>query len=130
VDADLITGRLNERGVSSVQFLVASALALILFVTFANVVAVQYGRGAIRSGLEQGARAGGIAVSATQCESVARDVIGQLLGGRMSDSLVVRCEASGTIMVASASAVFESWSVLTPDFSVALEAEAVIDPGP
>jgi hypothetical protein len=130
VDADLIAGRLNERGVSSVQFLLASALALILFVTFANVVAVQYGRGAIRSGLEQGARAGGIAVSAAQCESVARDVIDQLLGGRMSDSLVVRCEASGTMMVASASAVFESWSVLTPDFSVALEAEAVIDPEP
>jgi len=130
VDAGLIAGRLNERGVSSVQFLLASALALILFVTFANVVAVQYGRGAIRSGLEQGARAGAIAASPAQCEFVAGDVIGQLLGGRMSDSLVVRCEASGTMMRASAAAVFESWSVLTPDFAVALEAEAVIDPGP
>lgn len=130
MDANVAARRLSEQGVSSVQFLLASALALVLFVTFANVVAVQYGRGAIRSGLEQGARAGAIAVSPGQCEFVAGEVIGQLLGGRMADSLVVQCESSGPVMIARAAVVFESWSPLTPDFPLDLEAEAVIESGP
>lgn len=130
MDADVTARRVSEQGVSSVQFLLASALALVLFVTFANVVAVQYGRGAIRSGLEQGARAGAIANSASQCESVADDVIAQLFGGRMSESLVVQCQSLGSVMSARAAAVLESWTPLTPDFPVALEAEAAIEPGP
>ena len=130
MDADFAARRLSERGVSSVQFLLASALALLLFVTFANLVAVQYGRGALRSGLEQGARAGGVEASSAQCEAVAADVIGQLLGGHMSDSLVVQCQASGLLMVARASVVFESWSPLTPDFPLEIEAGAVIEPEP
>jgi len=130
VDADLASGRLSERGLSSVQFLLASALALLLFVTFANLVAVQYGRGAIRSGLEQGARAGALSTSHAQCETVAVDVIGQLLGGRMTDSLIVQCQVSGPLMVARAAVAFESWSPLTPDFALEIEAGAVIEPEP
>ena len=129
MDAGL-TARLSERGVSSVQFLLASALALILFVAFANIVAMQYGRGAIRSGLEQGARAGSIANSPVRCEAVALDVISQLLGGRMSESLILQCEDAGPVMVARASVVFESWTPLMPDVSLALEAEAVVEPEP
>ena len=115
MDAGVAARRLSELGVSSVQFLLASGLALILFVMFANVVAVQYGRGAIRSGLEQGARAGAIAASPAQCETVAEDVIGQLLGGKMADTLTLRCESSGSVMVARGAVVFESWSPLTLD---------------
>ncbi len=130
MDADFAARRLSDLGMSSVQFLLASALALVMFVTFANVVAVQYGRGAIRSGLEQGARAGAISSSPAQCELVAGDVISQLLGGRMADTLVVQCESSGSMMIARGAVVFESWSPLTPDFLLDLEAEAVIESGP
>jgi len=55
--------RLNERGVTSGQFLLASALALLLFLALANLVVVQYGRGAVRSALDQGARVGAISSS-------------------------------------------------------------------
>jgi len=129
MDANVIARRVNEQGVSSVQFLLASALALVLFVTFANVVAVQYGRGAIRSGLEQGARAGVITDSTAQCEAAADDVIAQLFGGRMSESLVVQCQSLGSVMSARAAAVLESWIPLIPDFPIALEAEAAIEQG-
>jgi hypothetical protein len=130
VDADVAARRVSEQGVSSVQFLLASALALVMFVMFANVVAVQYGRGAIRSGLEQGARAGAITRSTAHCESVAGDVIGQLFGGRMSESLVVQCQSSGPVMSARAAAVLESWTPMVPDFSITLEADAVVEQGP
>ena len=130
MDEDNTARRLSDRGVSSVQFLLASALALLMFVAFANLVAVQYGRGALRSALEQGVRAGAITSSASDCQAVSMDVIGQLLGGRMSDDVVVRCAVSGGLMTGSASVVFESWSPLTPDFPVSMTADAVVEGGP
>lgn len=119
--------RLADRGISSVEFLLASALALVLFLAFANLVVVQYGRGALRSALDQGARAGSLAGSTLQCESAAWDVVGQLLGGRMSDDVVLRCESVGGLMVATGSAVFESWTPLAPDFAFSLRSEAVVE---
>lgn len=119
--------RVADRGVSSVQFVLASALALILFLVLANLVVVQYGRGAVRSALEQGARAGttgGVVV----CQRTAGQVVDDLLGGRMSDGLTLSCAASGGAMVASASATFESWSPLTPDFSFTMSSRAVVEP--
>lgn len=116
-----------DGGVSSVQFVLASALALILFLALANLVVVQYGRGAIRSALEQGARAGTTA-GVSACEATARQVVDDLLGGRMSDGLVISCGLSGGSVSATASAMFESWTPLTPDFHVSLAAFAVVEP--
>jgi len=129
MDPRTVDRGLNDRGVTSVQFILASALALILFLALANLVVVQYGRGAIRSALEQGARAGAVAGSSDQCEATAGHVIGQLLGGRMSDGLAIRCSVSGGQMIAVGSTVFETWTPLAPDITAALQAAAVIEPG-
>jgi len=118
---------LADRGVSSVQFVLASALVLILFLTLANLVVVQYGRGAMRSALEQGARTGSVA-GAAACEDTARAVVRDLLGGRMSDELALSCVIDGPAVVASASATFESWTPLTPDFVFTLTSRAVAEP--
>lgn len=107
--------------------MLASALALVLFLSLANLVVFQYGRGAVRSALEQGARAGSTGGVAA-CEATASQVVADLLGGRMSDGMVLVCEASAGLMVASASATFESWTPLTPDFSFSLTSQAVIEP--
>lgn len=119
--------RLNERGVTSIQFLLASGLALVVFVVFANVVVVQYGRGAVRSALEQGARAGTVS-GVDFCESTAAGVVDGLLGGRMSDSFVVWCQFESGSVVAHGSVLFESWTPLTPDFSVSIDARARVEP--
>lgn len=108
----------------------ASALALLLFLALANLVVVQYGRGAIRSALEQGARAGAVTGSVLDCEAAAAEVSGQLLGGRMSDGLVVSCQISDGMMVATGTAVFESWTPLTGDFPVELTSRAALEWGP
>lgn len=130
MDTGTADRRLTDRGVSSVQFILASALALILFLALANLVVVQYGRGAVRSALEQGARAGAIAASSAVCETTASEVVGQLLGGRMSDGLVVRCAIGGGHMVASGSAVFETWTPLAPDIAIEMTGVAVMELGP
>jgi hypothetical protein len=127
VVGELTTRSAGERGVSSVQFVLAAALALILFLALANLVVVQYGKGAIRSALEQGARAGTTA-GLPACEDMAARVVEDLLGGRMSDGLVLSCSISGGSVVASASAVFEAWTPLTPDFGFTLTSSAVMEP--
>jgi len=119
-----------DRGVSSVQFILASALGLFFFVALANLVVVQYGRGALQSALEQGARAGSVHGQPSACEQKAGAVVGELLGGRMSDDLAVSCRLVGTSIVASGVAVFPSWTPLTPDFQVELSSEAVVEPPP
>lgn len=122
--------RIGERGVSSVQFLLAAALSLTVFLALANLVVVQYGRGAIRSALDQGARAGAIAASEQVCEAAARDVLAQLLGGRMSDSVSLGCASRQGLMTASATAVFESWTPLTGDFQVTVSGESALEHAP
>jgi Flp pilus assembly protein TadG len=116
--------RLTERGVTSVQFLLASGLALILFLALANLVVVQYGRGALRSALDQGARVGAISSSVTRCEDRIEEVLSQLLGGRMGDGVTTSCRVGSTTVVASGTARFQSWTPLAPDFVVDLTALA------
>jgi hypothetical protein len=78
--------------------------------------------------LEQGARAGSTAGGVAACEDTVRQVVDDLLGGRMSDGLVLHCAVSGQSIVASASVSFESWTPLTPDFSFSLSSTAVTEP--
>ncbi|MEE8406178.1 MAG: hypothetical protein V3S32_03405 [Acidimicrobiia bacterium] len=105
-------------------------LSLVLFLAFANVVVVQYGRGAMRSALDQGARAGAISGSSADCEDRAGEVISQLLGGRMSDGMTINCGVSGNVMVARADGVFQTWTPLAPDFAVTVISEAALERQP
>ena len=122
--------RLNERGVSSVQFLLASGLALILFLALANLVVVQYGRGALRSALDQGARVGAISSSVARCEQRIDEVLGQLLGGTMGDEVATTCVLGPTTVSATGTARFSSWTPLTPDFEFELTALAATETAP
>jgi hypothetical protein len=124
VDPQSADWRLSDRGITSVQFLLASGLGLLLFLALANLVVVQYGRGAIRSALDQGARVGAVSSSEEECRQRIGDVLGQLLGGRMGDSVVTACGVAPDVVTASGRAVFVSWTPFTPDFVVEMTAQA------
>jgi len=124
MDSHRVDRGLSDRGISSVQFLLASGLGLVLFLAMANLVVVQYGRGAIRSALDQGARVGAVSSSATECQQRVGDVLGQLLGGRMGDSVTTSCEVGPASVTASGRAVFVSWTPFAPDFVVEMSAAA------
>lgn len=119
--------RIGDRGVSSAQFVLASALSLVLFLMLANLVVVQYGRGAIRSALEQAARSGSVS-GVDACRETAGLVVRDLLGGRMSDDVVITCEVVGTTIEAHASARFETWIPLVPDYEFSLATGAIAEP--
>lgn len=117
-----------EGGFSSVQFLLASALGLLLMISMLNLVVVQYGRGALRSALEQGVRAGSLNGDVQVCLETVDSVIGQLLAGKMSEDLTFQCSLEPGGIAASASATFASWTPLTSDFRVELEGRALVEP--
>ncbi|HEU4320366.1 MAG TPA: hypothetical protein VFS66_09825 [Acidimicrobiia bacterium] len=112
---------------ASIQFVLAGALAMVMFVTLANLVVVQYGRGAIRSALEQGARAGSVG-GPTACRETAAMVVADLLGGAMSDGLSISCEAVTGSVMARADATFQAWIPLMPSFHIQLESRATEEP--
>ena len=112
---------------ASIQFVLAGAFAMVMFVTLANLVVVQYGRGAIRSALEQGARAGSVG-GPSACHETASVVVADLLGGAMSESLSISCEATAGAIVARAEATFQAWVPLAPSFHIRLESRATEEP--
>lgn len=120
--------RLNDRGFTSVQFVLASALALVFFVALANVVVVQYARGAVRSALDQGVRSGSINRSTDLCEARIESVLSDLLDGSIGDSVAYECVVSGGLMTASASFTVEAWTFTSADYSLTLTAEATLEP--
>jgi len=124
VDPFAADRRLSERGITSVQFLLASGLGMLLFLALANLVVVQYGRGALRSALDQGARAGAVSSSEEECRQRIEDVLGQLLGGRMGDSVETSCGIGPGMVTAFARAVFVSWTPFTSDFEIEMTAHA------
>lgn len=122
--------RLSDRGITSVQFLLASGLAMLLFLALANLVVVQYGRGAIRSALDQGARTGAVSSSEEECRQRIDDVLGQLLGGRMGDAVVTSCAIGPAVVSATGRAVFGAWTPFTPDFVIEITAQATRESPP
>ena len=119
---------LADAGVTSVQFLLASVLALVMFVALANVVVVQYARGSLRSALDQGVRAGAVHRATEVCEERIEAVLADLLAGEVGNTIDYVCALDGDLMTATASAVVQSWTPLTGDYSVILTAQAAMEP--
>ena len=110
------------------------ALTLVLLLGVANLVAMQYGQGAIRTAVDEGARYGAFLGSSTiECEQRANSVLrGEhgLLRGTLGDSIVVRCEIDADVMKASATGTFDWWVGGLPAVQITMIGEAVIEAAP
>ncbi len=110
----------------TVQYVWGVALSLVLLVVVANLIAFQYGRGVVRSALDEGVRAGSRATAAaTECQARARQVLDQLLGGPLGDGVSVSCREIDGRIVASADGAFAPWIGMLPDHRFHAEAVAV-----
>lgn len=110
------------------------ALTMVLLLGLANLVAMQYGRGAIRTAVDEGARYGaflgnGIDECVDRAEQVLRGDSG-LLRGTMGDSISVACELDADVMRATATGTFDWWVGGLPPIDVQLVGEAVVEAGP
>jgi hypothetical protein len=113
---------------TTVQYVAATAFSLIVFVMMANFIVFLYARGVVRAAVDEGARAGGrFGATTGECESRARDVLGDLLAGRLGRDVSVRCEsANESEMHATVRVTLHGWLPgLVPDWTFALDARSV-----
>lgn len=121
----LLTSARGEAGEAVPAYLLALGLSLLFFVLLVQFVVWQYGRGVVRSALDEGARVGAPADAGTgDCEARAGDVLSDLLGGPLGSEVEVRCRQTPTQMVAEARVIFRSWMPPSPDWSFRVAATA------
>ncbi len=113
----------SERGMATPQFVLASGLALLLFVAFANLIVFQYGRGVVRAALDEGVRAAAPAGALPEnCDARVAGFLDALLGGEMGKDIEFTCGVEGDLVVATADVSFEGWVIPDWDFSVSATA--------
>ena len=96
-----------------------------VFTLLAQFVVWQYGRGAVRAALDEGARVGApAAAGVADCERRAGEVLGDLLGGALGREVSVSCQETPAEMVAGATVTFRAWMPPSPDWSFRLAASA------
>ncbi|MEW6474321.1 MAG: hypothetical protein AB1679_18875 [Actinomycetota bacterium] len=118
--------RTGETGSTLPAYVLGVATVLVFFVLLLQFVAWQYGRGVVRSALDEGARAGAVASADPRtCEERAHDVLADLLAGRLGREVDVTCANEGDEIVARARVTFRSWLPPTPDWTFAVAATAV-----
>jgi hypothetical protein len=116
-------------GFVTAQFVLAVAFSLLLFVMLCNAIVYQYGRGVIRSALDEGVRSGSRASgSPSACVQAAEEVRRSLLGGPIGAHVSMRCGLVAGQVHATASGYLPSWLPLVPDWPLTLSATAVKEP--
>jgi hypothetical protein len=116
----------GERGFTTMQYVVATAFSLLLFVLVANLLVDMYERGAVRDALDEAARAGvPISATAEDCLSRAREVVASVAGGSSIRIDRLDCVREGDRIVSSAHVSLRSWfPMLLPDWQLSLTASA------
>jgi len=118
----------DERGLLSIQFVLATGLSLVLFVMLANLIVYQYGRGVVRAALDEGTRRGSRASSdpIESCNTAVLGVLGDLAGGSLGRQVAFAgCSATDAHVEASAAVTFQGWLPTVPDWSFTARARAV-----
>ena len=116
---------------TTIQYVAATALSLLVFVAMANFVVDLYARGVVRSAVDEGARAGAtIDASAGDCERRARDVLGNLLGGAVGRAVRVSCLEVDGVMRARADVSFRGWLPVVPTWSFRLDGSVTKEHAP
>jgi hypothetical protein len=122
--------RRDEHGFMTIQYVVASAFSLLLFVLIANLLVDLYERGAVRDALDEGVRAGvPAAASPADCETRAREVLRSVAGGSLLRIDSLRCVREGGFVVATAQVSLRSWlPMMVPNWHLRLRAAALPEP--
>jgi hypothetical protein len=118
----------GEDGMTTVQYVAATAFSLIVFVMLANFIVYLYARGVVRASVDEGARAGSrFGATTAECESRARDVLGDLLAGGLGRDVRVHCVSPNEEeMHATVHVTLHGWlPVLVPDWTFTLDARSV-----
>lgn len=117
---------------TTIQYVAATALSLVVFVGLANFIVDLYARGVARSAVDEAARAGApVDASASDCAARAQDVLVNLLGGAMGRAVGITCEERDGKVHARATVRLAGWLPgVVPDWSFTLDGTAVKEQDP
>jgi hypothetical protein len=117
----------DEHGFTTIQYVAASALSLLLFVLAANLLVDLYARATVRDALAEGVRAAVPQGTGTvECEAAAGRVVDAVAGGSLLRIDELHCEITGDVVVARARVVLRSWlPMAVPDWRLDLRTTAV-----
>jgi len=118
----------GDSGTAALALVVAAGFALIVFVTLANVVTMQFTRGALHAATDEAVRAGSRAdAPVAVCEARARAVLDGLLGPAARDDVDVSCALAGDppTVRARADAALVPWLPGLPAWSFSVRSDAV-----
>ena len=119
---------MDERGTAAISLVLATGLVLLLVVGIANVIVFQYGKGTARAALDEAVRAGSRSPDAVStCETRARAMLADLLGGTMGDGVVVVCSADADRVYATAIVHFDGWFGSIADYDATITASAAME---
>lgn len=111
----------SAAGLTTIQYVAATALSLLVFVALANAVVDLYVRGVARAAVDEAARAGAVLdATAGDCEQRARDVLDGVV---VSRSVQVTCREVGGAMRARARVALEGWIPGLPTWTFTIDGE-------
>jgi hypothetical protein len=121
----------DEAGSTAIEISMVLGLTLFFLLVVANLIVDLYGMGAVHTAVDEGARAGARAnVDSVQaCDTRAREVLRNLLGGRMGNGVTLTCAESAGVVEAHADASFPAW-VGFPDMSFSVRGQALKEMAP
>jgi Flp pilus assembly protein TadG len=115
----------RDSGFTTIQFVVATGLSLLVFVAMANLVVFLYARAAVRAAVDEAARAGARAdATVADCRDRAQSTLAGLVGGRLGSQVRVRCEETAGVVRLHADVHLAAWLPGVPDWTFTLVGRA------
>jgi Flp pilus assembly protein TadG len=114
----------GDRGEGVVVLVLATGIVLLLVAQILNVIVFSYGKGTVRTALDEAARAGARSGSVAACQAAADQVMNDLMGGALGADVHISCSDAGRRIVATADVHFEGWLTSLSDYNGSFTASA------
>lgn len=112
----------DDQGDSFVVTLGSVVILLVALLMATNLIVDEYGRGVVRTAVDEGAQAGAVAggpeEAVAQCEAKEAEVMSGLLAGGFGRHLSLSCSVQGELVTASADGRLPGWLPPVPSLAV------------
>ena len=123
-----------QQGTAAFSIVLGMLIVLVVFMAGTNFVVYEYGQGAVRTAVDEAARAGaqqqapGGPINA--CNVHAAQAMGNLLPGPFANNIHITCTITGANVVATATGSFPGWLPPVPALAVHIVGSAQLETNP
>ena len=110
------------------------AITLIIFMAAINLIVDEYGKGAIRTAVDEAAQAGSLQGAPggplAACQAKAAQVMSGLLNGPFGHGIHINCTLTGAQVTATAAGNLPAWLAIIPVDTIRVVGSAPIETNP